>query len=198
VVPIVADIARPDDVRAAFTQVEQRFGQVDVLVNAAAVARLTLVEDASDEDIDYVFRTNLFGPVHTARAVVPLMRRAGGGLIINISSEATTDAMPYNTLYGVSKAGVNALTSMLGRELREANIRVCLCVLGRTSGTAFSDNYSPAQWAVAKAQAEKEGYYARVAGTVAMAPDEVAETLVFMATRPAHQTLTVVHVRASR
>lgn len=196
--PLAVDVSQPDSVRSAFGVIEARFDRLDVLVNVAGVARLTLVEEATDEDIDYVMRINLFGPIYTARAATPLMRRTGGGTIVNISSEVTTDAMPYNTLYGASKGGLNALTSMLNRELRDADIRVCLCVVGRTSGTAFSDNFTEEQWAIARQRAEQEGYYARVAGSVAMTPEQVAEALVFMVTRPPSQILDVVHIRAAR
>jgi NAD(P)-dependent dehydrogenase (short-subunit alcohol dehydrogenase family) len=196
--PLLMDVSDPASVRSAFAAIEASFGRLDVLINVAGVTRLTLIEDATDEDIDYVMRINLLGPIYTARAASPLMRRMGGGTIVNVSSEIGTDAMPFNTLYGASKGGLNALTSMLNRELRDAAIRVCLCVVGRTSGTAFSDNFSAEQWAIARTRAEQEGYYARVAGTTAMTPGEVADALVFMVTRPASQMMDVLHIRAAR
>jgi meso-butanediol dehydrogenase/(S,S)-butanediol dehydrogenase/diacetyl reductase len=197
-VPFVADTSDPQSVRATFAAIGNRFGHLDILINVAGVARLTLIEDATDDDVDYVMRTNLFGPLYTTRAAIPLMRRTAGGVIVNVSSEATTDAMPYNTLYGISKAGLNALSTLMNHELRETGIRVCLCVAGRTSGTAFADNFTPEQWAVARAAAQASGYYARVAGSVAMTPDEVADALAFVVSRPVNQMLDVVHVRASR
>ena len=197
-VAIVTDVADPASVRHAFDTVTRRFGRLDSLLNVAGVARLRLIEDASDEDIDYVMRINLHGPIYTSRAAIPLLRRSGGGTIVNVSSEVTQDAMPYNTLYGTSKAGLNAFSAMLNRELRESRIRVCLCIAGRTSGTAFSDNFSAAEWALERARAEAEGYYQRVAGSVPMAADEVADALVFMVTRPPTQMLDVLHVRSAQ
>src|SRR6266540_143815 len=76
---IVCDITQPDSVRAAFGQIEAKFGKLDALLNVAGVARIRRIEDATDDDIAFVVGVNLLGPIYTTRAAIPLMRAAGAG-----------------------------------------------------------------------------------------------------------------------
>jgi NAD(P)-dependent dehydrogenase (short-subunit alcohol dehydrogenase family) len=76
---IPADVADPDSVRAAFAEVDKRFGKADILVNSAGAARIRAIEESSDEDIRVCVGTNLLGPIYTTREAVPLLRAAGGG-----------------------------------------------------------------------------------------------------------------------
>ncbi|MFC4944264.1 SDR family oxidoreductase [Pseudonocardia sp. GCM10023141] len=195
-VAVPVDIADPAAVRAAFAEIGERWGRVDALFNVAGVSRLGRLGELSDEDIAYVFAINLLGPIYTARAVLPLMQD-GGGTIVNVSSEATLDAMPGGILYGTSKAGLNAFTTMMTRELRGTGIRFCLCILGHTEGTAFRDNFTGPSWERARSAMQEDGYYRRVAGAAGMSVDEVAEALAFVAARPMRQMIDVVHVRAA-
>ncbi|MFJ8137504.1 SDR family oxidoreductase [Streptomyces sp. NPDC096013] len=82
-----ADVSSGDSVRAAFAQVEERFGRVDILVNSAGVARIRAIEETADDDIHTCIGTNLLRPIHTVGSAVPLLRAAGGGDILNISFE---------------------------------------------------------------------------------------------------------------
>jgi NAD(P)-dependent dehydrogenase (short-subunit alcohol dehydrogenase family) len=195
-VPVVADISDPDDVRRAFEIIAERFGRVDVLLNVAAVARVRWLEEATDEDIAHVIGVNLLGPIYTVRAAIPLM--PPGSVIVNVSSEITLDAMPMMTLYGTSKAGLEAFSRLMNRELRPREIRVCTCVAGSTSGTAFGENFAEGDLETAGPAWAEDGFIGRIAGTQPMAVDDVAEALLFQVTRPPSQMLDVMHVRASR
>jgi NAD(P)-dependent dehydrogenase (short-subunit alcohol dehydrogenase family) len=196
-VPIVTDIADPDSVRAAFAEIADRFGRVDVLLNVAGVTRVRWFEHATDEDIAHVMGVNLLGPMFTTRSAIPLLDAAGGGVIVNVSSEITLDAMPMMTLYGTSKAGLEAFTRAMNRELRDRCIRVCTCVVGSTA-TSFGDNFSPEDIETAYPVWLADGFIGRVAGTQPMDAQDVAEALFFQATRPPTQMLDVMHVRAAR
>jgi NAD(P)-dependent dehydrogenase (short-subunit alcohol dehydrogenase family) len=196
-VPIVTDVAEPDSVRAAFAEITDRLGRVDVLLNVAGVTRVRWFEDATDEDIAHVMGINLLGPMYTTRAAIPLLDAAGGGVIVNVSSEITLDAMPMMVLYGTSKAGLEAFTKTMNRELRDRGIRVCTCVVGSTI-TSFSDNFSTEDLVTAHPVWMADGYIGRVAGTQPMEAEDVAEALFFQATRPPRQMLDVMHVRAAR
>jgi NAD(P)-dependent dehydrogenase (short-subunit alcohol dehydrogenase family) len=196
-VPIGTDIADPEAVRRAFAQVTERFGHLDVLLNVAGVTRVRWLADASDDDIAHVIGVNLLGPIYTTRAAIPLLDAAGGGVIVNVSSEITLDAMPMMSLYGTSKAGLEAFTRVMNRELRDRSIRVCACVVGSTI-TSFSDNFSAQDMAVAMPAWIEDGFIGRIAGTQPMAAADVAEALLFQVTRPPSQMLDVMHVRAAR
>jgi NAD(P)-dependent dehydrogenase (short-subunit alcohol dehydrogenase family) len=114
-IPVVADIGDPGSVRAAFDEVERRFGRVDALLNVAGAARARLIEETSDEDIAAVVGTNFLGPIYTTRAAIPLLRKAGGGDIVNVSSEITLDDMPLMTLYSSTKRALEAFTKTMTR-----------------------------------------------------------------------------------
>jgi NAD(P)-dependent dehydrogenase (short-subunit alcohol dehydrogenase family) len=141
--PIQTDIGNPDSVRAASTQVDSEFGRLDALLNVAGAARVRLIEEASDEDIEAVVGTNFLGPIYTTRSAIPLLKRANGGDIINVSSEITLDDQPLMTLYSATKRGLDGFTKTMTKELKADKIRVTLLVAGATADTGFIDNFSP-------------------------------------------------------
>src|ERR1700692_4354404 len=98
-VPIVTDLTSSQDVHAAFDQIAAQFGRIDVLINSAGASRIRLIEEASDEDIAVTVNTNIVAPIYTTRSAIPLLRAAGGGDIMNISSEITLDNLHMMTLY---------------------------------------------------------------------------------------------------
>ena len=104
-VPFVTDVGDPGSVGRTFAEVGERFGRIDILVNNAAVYRPCRVELLSDLDIQQQIATNLAGPVYTCRAAIPLLRAAGGGDIVNTSSESTLHPFPMLSMYVATKAG---------------------------------------------------------------------------------------------
>jgi NAD(P)-dependent dehydrogenase (short-subunit alcohol dehydrogenase family) len=194
--PIQTDIGDPDSVRAAFDRVDRELGRLDVLLNVAAVGRVRLIEEATDEEIDLIFRTNLVGPVYTTRAAIPLLRRSGGGDILNVSSESTLGYLPYMTLYAASKAGLEGFTRMALHELKPEGIRVTLLVAGSTV-TGFGDNnYDEGDRERAMPAWESSGYRKMIAGATKVPAEHVAETMLFAVTRPREQMLDVIHARS--
>jgi NAD(P)-dependent dehydrogenase (short-subunit alcohol dehydrogenase family) len=193
--PIACDIAQPDSVRAAFAMIADRHGKLDALLNVAGVARIRRIEEASDDDIAFVFGTNLLGPIYTTRAAIPLMRVAGGGDIVNVSSEITDDYMPRMVLYGASKGGLDTFSRMMVHELKVDNIRVSRYVSGSVGGTAFGDNFAEGEVEGVWEEWDASGYLTRVAGP-GMDPDWMAEAIVFAISRPRGQMIDVIHVRS--
>lgn len=191
---ISCDVADPDSVRAAFARIDETFGRLDALLNVAGVARVRRIEDASDEDIAYVMGVNLLGPIYTTRAAIPLLRRAGGGDIVNVTSEITDDYLPYMVLYGASKGGLDHFSRMMVHELKDDRIRVSNFVSG-TVNTDFAANFAPGEIEAAFPAWDASGYMTRVAGP-GMEPAWMADAMVFILTRPAGQMIDVVHVRS--
>lgn len=99
-----------------------RFGRIDVLVNNAGYGLLGAVEDASAPEVERQFQTNVFGLLAVTRAVLPYMRRAGGGRIINVSAIAGFAAFPGWGVYCATKFAVEALTEALALELAPLGI----------------------------------------------------------------------------
>jgi 3-oxoacyl-[acyl-carrier protein] reductase len=100
------------------------FKNIDVLVNNAGVIHGDIIQMTRDEDIEKVFSVNLFSMVRLTKILIPFLRRSEEPSIINISSINSFDLEIGNSLYGVSKAAVNALTKILYKELAPLNIRV--------------------------------------------------------------------------
>lgn len=193
-IPIVCDIASPDSVRSAFAEIGARCGHLDALFNVAGVARIRRIADASDDDIAFVFGVNLLGPIYTTRAAIPLMRVAGGGDIVNVSSEIVDDYMPQMVLYGASKGGLDSFSKMMVHELKAENIRVVRYTSGSVS-TSFGDNFTPDEVMAVWPEWDASGYLTRVAGP-GMDPDWMADAMIYAITRPRGQMIDVIHVRS--
>lgn len=101
-----------------------KFGSVDILVNNAGIGGGGHIHNHSVENWDRVMKVNLRGPFLMSRAVLPHMRQAKSGHIINISSESGLEYYPGNGAYGVSKHALNALAEYIQRENQEYGIRV--------------------------------------------------------------------------
>jgi NAD(P)-dependent dehydrogenase (short-subunit alcohol dehydrogenase family) len=99
-----------------------RFGRIDVLVNNAGFGVLGAVEETSAEEVERVFRTNVFGLLNVTRAVLPRMREQGSGHIINVSSLGGYQASPGFGVYCATKFAVEGLTEALHAELAPLGI----------------------------------------------------------------------------
>ena len=128
ILPKTIDVSDDRSVERLASEIEEDLGQLDVLVNNAGILYDTWQRPLS-ADLDVVreaLETNTFGAWRTARAFVPLMRRSGGGRIVNVSSGAgSLSRMGASTpAYNISKVALNALTRMLAAELRGDGILV--------------------------------------------------------------------------
>src|ERR1700729_1527805 len=193
-VPIVTDVTSSHDVHAAFDQIAAQFGRIDVLINSAGASRIRLIEEASDEDIAVTVNTNLVAPMYTTRAAIPLLRAAGGGDIMNVSSEITLDYLPMMTLYAATKHGLNGFTQAMNHELRRESIRVTLVVLGAVGDSAVHENFGPGDLERAWPIWEADGYLTRMSGTQLLTSARVAEVLYDVLTRPRDLMMDVIHV----
>lgn len=130
VLAIPADVADPDQVRAAADRVEDAFGRADALVNNAGIAVFKPILDTTYEEWRRVLDVNLTGPFLMTQAMAPLMIAGGGGAIVNIGSISGLRASTLRVAYGTSKAGLAHLTKQQAAELGEVNIRVNLVAPG--------------------------------------------------------------------
>lgn len=116
-----------------------REGRLDVVVNNAGMGVAGPVEFTSLEDAKEQFEVNFFGVLRVCRAVLPVMRRQGGGYIVNIGSIGGVIALPYQALYSASKFALEGLTEALRLEVRRHRIRVVLIQPGDHK-TGFTAN----------------------------------------------------------
>ena len=129
------DVSSEPQVDAMFVDLKARWGALDVLVNNAGIAGPTAaVEDTALADWDQTISVNLTGPFLCARRAVPLLKAAGGGSIVNLSSIAGRLGFPLRTPYSASKYGVIGLTETWAMELGPDHIRVNAILPGIVAG----------------------------------------------------------------
>jgi short-subunit dehydrogenase len=129
------DVQDDASVKTCIDIVLERAGQLDVLINNAGVSLAGAVEEASLADVRQLFETNFFGVLRLTSAVLPHMRRARRGLIINISSLAGIVGVPYLGIYAASKHALVGYTTSLRYELKPLGIQVALIEPGDTRTT---------------------------------------------------------------
>ncbi|HEJ7892272.1 TPA: SDR family oxidoreductase [Serratia liquefaciens] len=137
-----ADVSDAAAVAQLFDRAEQAFGGVDILVNNAGVIALAPVAEMSDADVDRLIGINLKGTFNTLREAAKRLR--DNGRIINFSSSVVGLLQPSYGMYAASKAAVEALTSVLAKELRGRNITVNAIAPGPTATGLFLDGKTPA------------------------------------------------------
>lgn len=127
-VAIRADVTDRRGVQAMVDRVLQKFGRIDVLVNNAGWEKRSPFVDSDPADWDRVIAVNLYGVLHTARAVLPIMAGQRSGALVNLGSEAGRVGSPGGAVYSAAKGGVIALTKSLAREMARHQVRVnCVC-----------------------------------------------------------------------
>jgi 3-oxoacyl-[acyl-carrier protein] reductase len=137
------DVAQHASVQSAVAATVQRAGRIDALVNSAGITGPnTKVWDYPVDAWRQVMDVNLNGLFYCCREVVPVMRKAGYGRIVNIASVAGKDGNPNASAYSASKAAVMALTKSLGKELADTGVRVN-CVTPAAVKTAIFDQMTP-------------------------------------------------------
>jgi NAD(P)-dependent dehydrogenase (short-subunit alcohol dehydrogenase family) len=124
VLVIVGDVSVPADVERAVRETAAAFGGISVLVNNAGYAPLRTTAEFSVEEWRRIVDTNLSATFYGIRAVWPVMKAGGGGVIVNVSSMSARDPFMGLGAYGAAKAGVNLLTLATAREGAAAGIRV--------------------------------------------------------------------------
>ena len=121
----VADVAKLADVERLFADVGKSLGGLDVLINNAGIAGPTgLVEDIKPEDWDRCIAIDLNGMFYVTRKAMPLIKQAGGGSIVNLSSIAGRFGFPMRTPYSAAKWAVVGFTQSLAAEAGPQNVRV--------------------------------------------------------------------------
>ena len=113
---VVADVADPDAVTAAFAEAADRLGGLSGVFNNAGVGNLKPLDAYSDAEFDMIVRVNLHGTFHGIRAAVPLLRASGGGSIVNMASVSGVRPTRGEGPYSAAKAGVIALTQSAALE----------------------------------------------------------------------------------
>ncbi len=124
VLPLQMDMAQLDQIRRAVDDTVTQFGRIDILVNNAGIAPENLAENVREEDFDLTIAINLKGTFFASQAAGRVMIRQNYGRIINLSSQAGFVALPTESIYCMTKAGIAHLTKCLAVEWGSYNITV--------------------------------------------------------------------------
>ena len=185
----VADIGSRDDVDRVFAELAQHHEHLDVLVNNAGIAGPSAPIDTHDEDgWDQCIQVNLSGTFYMTRRAVPFLRKSGGGAIINISSTAALHGYPLRSAYAASKWAMMGLMKTWAMELGPEGIRVNAVCPTSVEGPRID--------AVIAREAEQRGlsinkvrevYLRQTSMRSFVSPDEVADTILFLASDAARK-----------
>ena len=177
-----ADISKWEEVDSLFEDVLSHLGGLDVLINNAGIAGPTArVEDVNPEDWERTMAVNINGQFYCARRAVPLIKDAGGGSIVNMSSSAGIMGYPMRSPYAASKWAVIGLTKTMAMELGEFNIRVNAVCPNAVEGPRM-DRVIEAE-AKAKGMTEDEVYASLVQGTsmrTFVTAEDVSNMILFL------------------
>lgn len=119
-----ADVSKRNEVEDMVSFVINKYGKIDVLINNAGISFVKMFTDVSDEDWNYVINTNLYSVFVTSQEVAKNMISRKSGVIINISSIFGVIGASCESIYSVTKAGIDAMTKSLAKEFSYSNIRV--------------------------------------------------------------------------
>jgi 3-oxoacyl-[acyl-carrier protein] reductase len=176
VMVIPCDITKSSGVNGMVNQVHKKFGRIDILVNNAGIIRRGTIETVTEEDWDRVIEVNLKGTFNCCKAVAGIMKERGYGKIVNVSSIAgKMGDITSAPGYGPSKAGVDALTKTLARQLAQYGINV-----NAVSPHAIETEMS-AQWSEER---RKEIIASIPLGRLGK-PEDVANAVLFLASEEA-------------
>lgn len=126
--PVHTDVAQPEDIKKLVAAAVERFGRIHILVNNAGVLLPGTAESHTDDEWDQTFAVNVRALWLLSRAVLPHMRTAGGGSIVNIGSALSLVAARNRVAYAASKGAVLTMTRAMALDHAPENIRVnCIC-----------------------------------------------------------------------
>ncbi|NBD09877.1 SDR family NAD(P)-dependent oxidoreductase [Corallococcus silvisoli] len=182
--PVTLDVTDKEAVKAVFASLPADFAPVDVLVNNAGLALgMEPAQAARLEDWDVVVDTNVKGLLYCTREALTGMVARDRGHVINIGSIAGEFPYPGGNVYGATKAFVHQFTLNLRADLHGTSVRVTDIQPGLLGGTEFSN---------VRFRGDDAKAAALYGNTQPLTPDDVADTVYWVATRPAHVNINVV------
>ena len=126
VLTLELDVTRPDQVNEAVARAHTHFGRIDIVLNNAGYSLVGTIEEASANDVRALYDTNIFGPLSVIQAILPLLRKQGGGHILGTSSGLGHVTMPVIGYYCSSKWAFEAIHESLAAEIKPFGLKVTI------------------------------------------------------------------------
>jgi NAD(P)-dependent dehydrogenase (short-subunit alcohol dehydrogenase family) len=190
---VACDLIDPDAVRDAFAKVDEAFGRLDVLVNNAASYEAFELTEARDEQIINVVTQSLIAPMFCARQAIIAMRKAGGGDIVNISTQSVRTPQPMMIVYSAAKGGLDVFAQGLRNEFRGENIRVLTVQIGVVANSTLdtADPEGAAKYLTKLEHAGLEKAFVFPGST----PADIAASIVHAVTAPRNTVIEDIVIR---
>lgn len=183
VTSMVSDVVRVEDLRAVFQHVAATWGTLDVLINNAGIISIKRLVDTTTEDFNRVLEVNTSGQFTAIREAYPLLKAAGGGVVLNAASGQARQGFVYTPSYAASKFGVVGLSQSLAKELAPDNIRVNAYCPGIVATEMWE--YNDREWGRLIGGYEPGEYIARSIESIplgrAATEADIANALMFLA-----------------
>lgn len=182
IVAVMADVSSEDDVERFFQSVRSHLGGLDAMINNAGIAGPTGgVDEIAPEDWRRCLDIGLTGQFLCTRLAVPMLKAAGGGSIVNMSSAAGRHGYAFRTPYAAAKFGVIGFTQSLAKELGPENIRVNAILPGIVSGPRMEGVIRDRARQLGLDYAAMEArYLEKVSLRRMVSPDDVAAMVAFL------------------
>jgi NAD(P)-dependent dehydrogenase (short-subunit alcohol dehydrogenase family) len=175
------DVSSEATVQEVITQIVQRAGRVDVLVNCAGVFSYGPMEDTSLATLERTLRVNFIGTYLMTRAVLPIMKRQGRGAIVNIASAAAHFATAGLSAYAASKGAIVSMTRAMVPELARTGVRINVILPGAVRTPMIAMAHTPTTPGGVALLQYLEQTTLSPYGDTYMPPEDVAEVAVFLA-----------------
>jgi NADP-dependent 3-hydroxy acid dehydrogenase YdfG len=182
---IATDVAREEEARAFVERTHAELGGLDILVNNAGLMLLGAVEGADTEEWRRMIDVNLLGLLYCTHAALPLMREAGSGDIVNVSSVAGRIASAGSAVYNLTKWGVGAFSEGLRQEAVHSGIRVTIVEPGAVATELLSHNSDDVQKIAAK----------RFEGVTPLEAEDIAAGILYAVTQPERVAVNEILIR---
>ncbi|PQB08550.1 NAD(P)-dependent oxidoreductase [Polaribacter filamentus] len=171
------DVSKRDEVAAAIESLPENFKNIDILINNAGNAHgLASIQDGDLDDWDAMLDINVKGLLYVSKAIIPKMIKNNNGFIVNIGSIAAKEVYPNGNVYCASKHAVDALNKAMRIDLNKHNIRVSAIHPGAVE-TEFSE---------VRFKGDTERAKIVYADYKALQPEDIADIIHFVITRPYH------------
>ena len=171
------DVSKRDEVAAAIESLPETFKNIDILINNAGNAHgLASIQDGDLDDWDAMLDINVRGLLYVSKAIIPKMIKNNNGFIVNIGSIAAKEVYPNGNVYCASKHAVDALNKAMRIDLNKHNIRVSAIHPGAVE-TEFSE---------VRFKGDTERAKTVYADYKALQPEDIADIIHFVVTRPYH------------
>ncbi len=174
VITIEMDVRNYDDVKSGIDSLSGEWSNISILINNAGLARgLSRIHEGSVQDWNEMIDTNVKGLLFVSKCVIPLMLKNNTGHVINIGSIAGREVYPMGNVYCATKHAVDAITKSMRMELIESGIRV----------TTIDPGLVETEFSLVRYRGDSEKAKSAYRGLEPLTPDNIAETIIFAATR---------------